>query len=151
MASHIEALMRKSNKFTVYKQDPDSISLLESIVNDFRTCFDPPLEPRHIGPLSQKIKHKIGRIRAELLSCGVLKKTSTGFVLAHDKPQSARSAASGDPQHRLQLEQWIQQHSPGLSWSDSDFAIDVFLLQIEHLEQRIHRETSCHDPVHIST
>jgi hypothetical protein len=152
MSRQLEALMLQHNFFAFYKGDPTSNHLLNQIVDDFRPYFVPPLQPCDVDPLMEKIKNKITRVRSELLRRGTLLKTDTGFITAADTPvptAQAGSRPSGDSEasgsssqydvHRGQLKEWIQHHHPGLLSADSDYAIDAFILLIEHLQHR----TSC--------
>jgi hypothetical protein len=146
MSQHLETLMLQHNLFAVYKREPSSIAALEQIVDEFRPYFDPPIVDRdHLSALVEKIKHKITRIRTELLGRGALTKTGTGFVVTPEKPAiSPACPLASNPQRRLQLKEWTQHHCPGLSPTDTDFAIHAFLLHIDHLRYRTESIQSCH-------
>ena len=92
MARRLQALMLEHRLFAVYKHEPDSVQILQTIVEQLCPYFDPPLDHAQIGALVEKTKNKINRIRVELVSQGVLVKTNTGFILAADQP--------GDPESR---------------------------------------------------
>lgn len=112
LSRRLQALMIEHRLFAVYRYEPTSIKVLQKVVDALYTCFDPPLDPIHIQRFVEKTKKKINRIRAELVSQGVLIKTDTGFILASDQPKPTDAGPHQYSQRIQMIEELLKEWYP---------------------------------------
>jgi hypothetical protein len=144
MSGHVESSMLQHRVFSVYKRRPTSVALINQIVHKLLPYFDAPLDRHHLAALVKKVEHKIIRTRSDLLGRGALIRTATGFALTTDaSADSAPDLVHTNPRCWQEIEHWIQQNSPHISSSDSDYIITLFLNAVDHLSlRRASREAS---------